>query len=296
MYLDPTARPRPSTSATTSRPTPTRPTTWSSVRGGAPAHAAAARELPRLAAALADCVRADADADSGASVGALNGSRRVRRRCCSATRTDVTLEAEKLVRDPHAVQVVRRRAARVRDLRLRERGRAGTLGHRRGRPAVWLADWFNEIVNALVLQASDQAPLWADDRADGIPVPRRAERRDLVHVRAGRDRLREAAAERSRGADPRHAEPARGRARPVDRQRRGRAFPARLGHVPLGVLVVEHAVRAADRDLRLPVVLPLRGLGLRLADAAHSAGRRLGGLAAINVAMALVFGVGFGWL
>jgi hypothetical protein len=27
--------------------------------------------------------------------------------------------------------------------------------------AFWLADWFNEIVNALVLQLSDRAPLWA---------------------------------------------------------------------------------------------------------------------------------------
>ena len=27
--------------------------------------------------------------------------------------------------------------------------------------AFWLADWFNEIVNALVLQFSDRAPLWA---------------------------------------------------------------------------------------------------------------------------------------
>ena len=27
--------------------------------------------------------------------------------------------------------------------------------------AVWFADWFNEIVNALVLQANDTAPLWA---------------------------------------------------------------------------------------------------------------------------------------
>jgi hypothetical protein len=27
--------------------------------------------------------------------------------------------------------------------------------------AFWLADWFNEIVNSLVLEASDRAPLWA---------------------------------------------------------------------------------------------------------------------------------------
>jgi hypothetical protein len=27
--------------------------------------------------------------------------------------------------------------------------------------AFWLADWFNEVVNALVLHFSDRAPLWA---------------------------------------------------------------------------------------------------------------------------------------
>jgi hypothetical protein len=27
--------------------------------------------------------------------------------------------------------------------------------------AVWVADWFNQIVNALVLEATDRAPLWA---------------------------------------------------------------------------------------------------------------------------------------
>jgi hypothetical protein len=78
-----------------------------------------------------------------------------------AARTAPTLEAEKLVRDPsqfkwyaiallalviyaYANEVERRRFDIV----------AAGL-------AVWLADWFNEIVNALVLHASDRAPLWA---------------------------------------------------------------------------------------------------------------------------------------
>ena len=76
-----------------------------------------------------------------------------------AARTDVTREAERLVRDPslfkwyavallafviyvYANEVERRRWDIV---------AAGA--------AVWVADWFNEIVNALVLQASDRAPL-----------------------------------------------------------------------------------------------------------------------------------------
>ncbi|HQV57375.1 MAG TPA: hypothetical protein PKV27_05140, partial [Ilumatobacteraceae bacterium] len=27
--------------------------------------------------------------------------------------------------------------------------------------AVWVADWFNEIINSLILHATDRAPLWA---------------------------------------------------------------------------------------------------------------------------------------
>jgi len=78
-----------------------------------------------------------------------------------AARTEATRQAERLVREPHlfkwyavallalviyvyANEVERRRFDIV---------AAGV--------AVWLADWFNEIVNALVLQASDRAPLWA---------------------------------------------------------------------------------------------------------------------------------------
>src|SRR3954453_14930524 len=78
-----------------------------------------------------------------------------------AARTDAAREAERLVPDPslfkwyavallafvvyaYAVEVERRRWDVV----------AAGL-------AVWLADWFNEIVNALVLQATDRAPLWA---------------------------------------------------------------------------------------------------------------------------------------
>jgi hypothetical protein len=76
------------------------------------------------------------------------------------SRTGFTLEALRQLRDPHvfkwyavallafvvyvyAVEVQRRRWDMV----------AAGL-------AVWLADWFNEIINALVLHASDRAALW----------------------------------------------------------------------------------------------------------------------------------------
>src|SRR3954471_13098080 len=78
-----------------------------------------------------------------------------------AARTDAAREAERLVRDPalfewYAVAllafVIYAYAAEV------ERGRWDVIA---AGLAVWFADWFNEIVNALVLQATDRAPLWA---------------------------------------------------------------------------------------------------------------------------------------
>src|SRR4051794_31960528 len=78
-----------------------------------------------------------------------------------ATRTGPTLRAEQLVRDPslfkwYAISllalVIYVYANEV------ERGRLDIVA---AGFAVWLADWFNEIVNALVLQATDRAPLWA---------------------------------------------------------------------------------------------------------------------------------------
>jgi hypothetical protein len=76
-------------------------------------------------------------------------------------RPDYVLEAERLVRDPtlfkwYAIAllafVVYVYAVET------ERGRLDIVA---AGLAVWLADWFNEIVNALVLQASGTAPLWA---------------------------------------------------------------------------------------------------------------------------------------
>src|SRR5882724_5808529 len=78
-----------------------------------------------------------------------------------ATRTDFTLQALRQLRSPHLFKwyaitliafVIYVYANEV------ERGRWDIIA---AGLAVWLADWFNEIVNALVLQASNTAPLWA---------------------------------------------------------------------------------------------------------------------------------------
>jgi hypothetical protein len=77
-----------------------------------------------------------------------------------ATRTDFTLEAERLLRDPSLFKwyaiallalVVYAYANEV------ERGRFDVVG---AGLAIWLADWFNEIVNSLVLEATDRAAIW----------------------------------------------------------------------------------------------------------------------------------------
>src|SRR6059058_706582 len=78
-----------------------------------------------------------------------------------AVHTEATRAAERLVRDPalfkwYAVALL----AFVVYVYANEyeRGRFDIIA---AGLAVWFADWFNEIVNALVLQASGTAPLWA---------------------------------------------------------------------------------------------------------------------------------------
>jgi hypothetical protein len=75
--------------------------------------------------------------------------------------TDAARQAERLVRDPHMFKwyavallafVIYAYAVEVE----RERWDVVAAGL-----AVWLADWFNEIVNGVVLHASGTAPLWA---------------------------------------------------------------------------------------------------------------------------------------
>src|SRR3954469_10016142 len=78
-----------------------------------------------------------------------------------AAHTEAARQAERLVRDPHLFKWYA-----VALLALVIYAYANETERRRydviaAGLAVWLADWFNEIVNALVLQASDRAPLWA---------------------------------------------------------------------------------------------------------------------------------------
>ena len=77
-----------------------------------------------------------------------------------AARTDFTLRAMRLVRDPHLFKwyaiallafVIYAYANEA------ERGRWDVVA---AGLAVWLADWFNEIVNGIVLHASNRAALW----------------------------------------------------------------------------------------------------------------------------------------
>ena len=144
--------------------------------------------------------------------------------------------------------------------------------------AVWLADWFNEILNSVILEVSDRAPLWATTGPTAyqflvglnVEISFMFALGGIVYAKF----------------------------LPADRSVRILGMPNRLaialgmslisvlvelflhetGHVPLGLLVVEHAVRPADLRLRLPVVLPLRRVGLRRAGPgrALAAPRRAG--------------------
>src|SRR5919202_2291121 len=78
-----------------------------------------------------------------------------------AVHTEATRQAERLVRDPHLFKWYA-----VALLALVIYAYANEVERRRfdivaAGLAIWFADWFNEIVNALVLQATDRAPLWA---------------------------------------------------------------------------------------------------------------------------------------
>src|SRR3954453_3627997 len=77
-----------------------------------------------------------------------------------AVHTEATRQAERLIRDPHLFKwyavallalVVYAYANEV------ERGRFDIVA---AGLAIWFADWFNEIVNSLVLQATDHAAIW----------------------------------------------------------------------------------------------------------------------------------------
>lgn len=212
-----------------------------------------------------------------------------------ATRTDFTLEAERLVRDPslfkwYAVAllafVIYAYANEV------ERGRWDVVA---AGLAVWVADWFNEIVNALVLQATDRAPLWATTGPTAyqflvglnVEIMFMFALGGIVYAKL----------------------------LPADRGVRVLGMPNRLA-VALGLSVVSVAVElflnAAGvfhweywwwNTPFVPLIVVFGYLWFYLyaawvydAPTVRKRWTRLGGLAAIDVAMGLVFGVGLGWL
>lgn len=212
-----------------------------------------------------------------------------------ATRSEPTLRAERLVRDPslfrwYAVAllafVIYAYANEV------ERGRLDVVA---AGLAVWLADWFNEIVNSLVLQVSDRAPLWASTGPTAyqflvglnVEISFMFALAGIVYVKL----------------------------LPADRGVRVLGMPNRLA-VALGLSVVSVAVElflhAAGvfhwhywwwNTPFVPLIVVFGYLWFYLyaawvydAPTPRSRWTRVGGLAAIDVVMGLVFGVGFGWL
>lgn len=211
-----------------------------------------------------------------------------------AMRTGFTVEALRQVRDPHLFKwyavallafVVYAYAVEV------ERGRWDIVA---AGLAVWLADWFNEILNALVLHVSDRAALWTvtGPTAYQFLVGLNVEIMFMFALAGiGYAKLL-----------------------PADRTVRVLGMPNRLA-VALGLSVVSVAVEVFLHTTgtfhweywwwnvqSLPVIVVFGYLWFYLYAAwVHDAPgsrrwRRLGALATIDVAMGLVFGVILGWL
>ncbi len=212
-----------------------------------------------------------------------------------AAHPDFVLEAQRHIRDPsqfkwYAVTllafVLYAYATEV------ERGRWDVFA---AGLAVWLADWFNEIINALILKASDRAPLWATTGPSAyqflvglnVEIMFMFALAGIVYVKL----------------------------LPKDRAVRILGMPNRLA-VALGLSVTSVAVELflhATGTFHweywwwntpfVPLIIVFGYLWFFLFAAwvydAPDQGarwRRLGGLAAIDVVLALVFGVGLGWL
>jgi hypothetical protein len=211
-----------------------------------------------------------------------------------ASRTHSTLLALRQVRNPHlfkwyaiallafvvyayAVEVERRRWDVV---------AAGV--------AVWLADWFNEIINAVVLHVSGAAPLWATTGPTAyqflvglnVEIMFMFALAGIVYTKL----------------------------LPADRSTRVLGLPGRAS-VALGLSIISVAVEVflhASGTFHwkywwwnlqsLPVIVVFGYLWFYLfAALVYDAwpSRRwtlLGGLAALDAAMGIVFGVGLGWL
>src|SRR3954452_18055675 len=212
-----------------------------------------------------------------------------------AVHTEATRQAERLVRDPslfkwYAVALLALVIYAYANEVERKRFDIVAAGL-----AVWFADWFNEIVNALVLQASDRAPLWASTGATAyqflvglnVEISFMFALAGIVYAKL----------------------------LPPDRHMRILGMPNRLA-VALGLSVVSVLVELflhasgtfhwhywwCNTPFLLLIVIfgylcfYLYAAWVFDAPSPRARWRRLGGLAAIDVAMGLVFGVGLGWL
>jgi hypothetical protein len=212
-----------------------------------------------------------------------------------AIHTDATREAERLVRDPslfkwYAVALLAFVVYAYANEAERQRWDVVAAGL-----ALWFADWFNEIVNALVLQANDTAPLWATTGPTAyqfliglnVEISFMFALAGIVYVKL----------------------------LPADRAVRILGMPNRLA-IGLGLSIVSVAVElflhAAGKFhwhywwWNTPFVLLIVILGYLWfylfaawvydAPSTRARWRRVGGLAAIDVTMGLVFGVALGWL
>lgn len=212
-----------------------------------------------------------------------------------AARPEYVLEAEQLVRDPsqfkwYAVSLLA--IVLVIYAHEAERGRLDVVA---AGLAVWLADWFNEILNSVVLELSDRAPLWATTGETAYQF--------LIGLNV------EISFQFALGGI------VMAKLLPADRAKRILGMPNRLA-IPLGLSVVSVLVELFLHETGtfhwdywwwntpfVPLIIVFGYLWFYLyavwvydAPDQRARWRRLGGLAAINVAMALVFGVGLGWL
>jgi hypothetical protein len=212
-----------------------------------------------------------------------------------ATRPEYVLEAEKLIRDPaqfkwYAVSLLA--IVLVIYAHEVERGRLDVVA---AGLAVWLADWFNEILNSVILELSDRSPLWATTGETAYQF--------LVGLNV------EISFQFALGGI------VFAKLLPADRAKRILGMPNRLA-IALSLSVVSVLVELFLHETGsfhwdywwwntpfVPLILVFGYLWFYLyaawvfdAPDQRARWRRLGGLAAINVAMALVFGVGLGWL
>jgi hypothetical protein len=212
-----------------------------------------------------------------------------------AKHTGPTLEAERLVRDASQFKWYAVTLLALVFLVYANEAERGRLDIVAAGLAVWFADWFNEIANALILHATNRAPLWATTgpTAYQFLVGLNVEI-SFMFVLAGI---------------------VYAKLLPRDRTVRVLGLPNRVA-VALGLSLLSVAVELFLHSTgtfhweywwwnvaSFPVIVVFGYLWFYLfaawvydASTQATRWRRVGGLAAIDVALILVFGVGFGWL